>query len=169
MRMRVVLFNSPKASWTRAVQAQPGGLPFSALSSREGFLCVALDGEPVQALLDVSRTFLDTARRELETGLSANDHVKIRQAAEKAWNAVVQATDYAMYARGTTPVAGREAHRDRRDFLERIGRWDLAQKYTYFAERLHGDVFYSGAEVSMEALRRYLDEVGDYIPQVSTL
>jgi len=123
----------------------------------------------MKPLLTIARSFLATAREELEEGLRSNDHVRVRDAAEKGWNAIVQATDHAMQARGRTPIPGRDAHRDRRDFLEGIGRSDLAVRYTYFAERLHGDVFYSGAAVPTETLRRYLEEVRDYLDQVSAL
>ncbi len=118
-------------------------------------------------LLDAARIFLRAGREELEAGLSRGDQVKVRDAAEKAWNAVVQATDFVMQRNGRSPLPGPAAHRDRRDFLEGIGRRDLAQKYTYFAEVLHGDVFYSGATLPMPRLRQYLDEVEDYIQQVS--
>lgn len=123
----------------------------------------------MQRLLDVARTFLQTAREELEEGLSTGNYVKVRDAAEKAWNAVVQATDHAMRVRGRTPLPGQEAHRDRRNFLEEIGRQDLLQSYTYFSERLHGDVFYWGSLLPAEALRRYLDEVEDYLRRISEL
>lgn len=121
----------------------------------------------MQPLLDVARTFLRTAREELEEGLSTNNYVKVRDGAEKAWNAVIQATDHVMRLRGRTPLPGRDSHRDRRDFLESIGRGDLARDYTYFAERLHGDVFYGGASVSAALARQYMDEVEDYIRKVS--
>ncbi len=121
----------------------------------------------MQGLLDIARAFLSTARAELEEGIQTHNYVRVRDAAEKAWNAVVQATDHSMRAHNRTPIPGRDAHRDRRDFLEELGRWDLAQKYTYFSERLHGDVFYSGAALPTPNLRRYLDEVEDYIRQVA--
>jgi len=124
---------------------------------------------PVQPLLDVARTFLQTAREEIEHGFRANEYVKVRDGAEKAWNAVVQATDHVMRVRGRTPLPGRDSHRDRREFLEGIGRSDLARDFTYFAERLHGDVFYTGASVTPETARRYLDEVEEYVRRVSTL
>jgi hypothetical protein len=59
-----------------------------------------------------------------------------------------------MRARGRTPLPGRDSHRDRREFLEEIGRSDLARDFTYFAERLHGDVFYVGASVTAETAGR---------------
>ena len=123
----------------------------------------------MQPLLDVARTFLLTAREEIEQGFQVNDYVKVRDGAEKAWNAIVQATDHAMRVRGRTPLPGRESHRDRREFFEGIGRSDLARDFTYFAERLHGDVFYAGASVTAEMAGRYLDEVEDYIRKISTL
>jgi len=76
----------------------------------------------MQPLLDVARTFLQTAREEIEQGFEANIYVKVRDGAEKAWNAVAQATDHAMRVRGRTPLPGRDSHRDRREFLEEIGR-----------------------------------------------
>ncbi len=123
----------------------------------------------MQSLLDVARTFLRSAREEMEAGFASNDYVKVRDGAEKAWNAILQATDHAMRARGRTPRPGRDAHRDRREFLESIGRGDLAREFTYFAERLHGDVFYVGAPVSPAMGRAYMDEVEAYIRKVSEM
>jgi hypothetical protein len=123
----------------------------------------------VQSLLDVARTFLTTARRELEDGLTANDHLRVRDAAEKAWNAVVQPTDHVMQVHGRAPLPGRDAHASRRDFLEGIGRRDLSRDYTYFTERLHGDVFYAGTALPPPAARRLLDEVQDFIDKVAAL
>ena len=122
----------------------------------------------VQSMLEVARFFLQTGRAEVEEGLQRGDQVRVRDGAEKAWNAVVQATEHLMRSRGRTPVPGPYGHRDRRDFLEEVGRSDLAQKYTYFAERLHGDVFYTGAILPGASLRRYLDEVEDYLRLVAT-
>jgi len=50
----------------------------------------------MQPLLEVARTFSRTAREEIERGFEANNYVKVRDGAEKAWNAVVQATDRIM-------------------------------------------------------------------------
>ena len=58
---------------------------------------------------------------------------------------------------------------DRGNFPGDTGRRDLAQKYAYLSERLHGDVFYAGASVTAEMAGRYLDEVEDYIRKISTL
>ena len=46
---------------------------------------------------------------------------------------------------------------------------DLARDYSYFAERLHGDIFYAGESIPPETTRRLLHEVEDYIRKVSTL
>ena len=121
----------------------------------------------METLMDTARVFLRRAREELEDGLSTSDQVKIRDAAEKAWNAVVQAIDHLMQAHGRVPLPGRDAHRARRDFLEEIGHAELAVKYTYFAERLHGDVFYSGAVLPAQRVRQYLDEIKDFLERAS--
>jgi len=124
---------------------------------------------PMQSLMDTARIFLRTAREELQEGLDSNNWVKIRDGSEKAWNAVVQATDHAMQVRGRTPLPGRDAHRDRLDFLDVIGRHDLAQRYAYLAERLHGNLFYEGVSLPKELIRRLFDEVGDFIDQTAAM
>ena len=58
--------------------------------------------QPMQSLMDTARVFLRTAREELQEGLDSNNWVKIRDGSEKAWNAVLQATDHAMQVRGRT-------------------------------------------------------------------
>jgi hypothetical protein len=95
---------------------------------------------PMQSLLDTARVFLRTARQETEDGIATVDWVKIRDGAEKAWNSVLQATDHAMERHARTALPGRMAHADRREFLEAFGRVDLAQRFSYFADRLHGDI-----------------------------
>ncbi len=124
---------------------------------------------PMQTLLDTARIFLRTAREEIEEGLDTNSWVKIRDGAEKAWNAVVQVTDHAMRSRGRTPLPGRDAHRDRLDFLDMIGRHDLAQQYSYLADRLHGDLFYSGVGLPAALIRRLLDEASGFVDQAAAL
>ena len=124
---------------------------------------------PMQTLLDTARIFLRTAREEVEDGIVSANWVKIRDGAEKAWNAVLQATDHAMESHSRTPLPGRMAHADRREFLESIGRVDLAQRYSYFADRLHGDIFYDGRTAPPATLRRLLDEVEQYVGQLASV
>lgn len=50
----------------------------------------------MSTLMEAARVFLDKADQELDDGLRTGDQVRIRDAAEKAWNAVVQATDHLM-------------------------------------------------------------------------
>jgi len=110
----------------------------------------------MQPLLEVARTFSRTAREEIERGFEAN---KLREGPRRSGEGVERGgpgdgSDHAMRARGRTPLPGRDSHRDRREFLEEIGRSDLARDFTYFAERLHGDVFYVGASVTAETAGR---------------
>jgi len=124
---------------------------------------------PMHTLLDTARVFLRTAREEIEEGIPGPDWVKIRDGAEKAWNAVLQSTDHAMERHRRTPLPWRMAHADRREFLEELGRTDLAQRYSYFADRLHGDIFYDGRTVSPAVLHRLLDEVEQYLAETTDL
>jgi hypothetical protein len=110
--------------------------------------------------------FLAHARQEAREGFKADDSIRIREAAEKAWNAAVQATDLAMRARGTPPTPGPMAHADRHLFFERIGRADLQQKYSFFADRLHGACFYEGRVPHEETMNRWFDEVRQYIDDI---
>jgi len=124
---------------------------------------------PLQTLIDTARIFLRTSREEVDDGLRTVDWVKIRDGAEKAWNAVIQATDHAMRAHGRTPLPGRGAHGDRLDYLDSIGRHDLAQGYSYLADRLHGDLFYNGVALPTDLIRRLLDEAADFVEQAAAL
>ena len=123
----------------------------------------------MQPLLEVARTFVLTAREEIEQGFEANNYIKVRDGAEKAWSAIVQATDHAMRAHGRTPLPGRGAHGDRLDYLDSIGRHDLAQGYSYLADRLHGDLFYNGVALPTDLIRRLLDEAADFVEQAAAL
>ena len=123
----------------------------------------------MQPLLEMARTFLAAARTELEEGLTSNDYVKVRDAAEKAWNAVAQATDHAVQIHGSVPLPGRDAHVARRNFLEHIGRRDLSREYTYFVQRLRGDLFYTGTPLPAATARQFLDEVQEFIDKAATL
>ena len=106
------------------------------------------------------------AREEARQGFKAANSIQIRDAAEKAWNAAVQATDLAMRFRGQRPSPGPEAHRDRHAFLESIGRHDLHKQFSFFAERLHGACFYNGLMPHEEDMNRWLDEVAQYIADI---
>lgn len=117
-------------------------------------------------LVAIAEDLLAFARQEAREGFAAHDSIRIRDAAEKAWNAAVQATDFCMRAHGRPPTPGPEAHSDRHEFLESIGREDLETEYTFFADRLHGSCFYGGRLPHEEVANRWLERVGRFIDQI---
>ena len=117
-------------------------------------------------LLQIAESFLEIAREEANRGYKDHDERRIRDAAEKAWNAALQATDHAMHIHGRAPEPGRGAHADRHEFLEAVGQHKLSKELSYFADRLHGECFYQGACPSREGMETALKEVEDYVRKI---
>ena len=73
-----------------------------------------------------------------------------------------------MGRRGRVREPGALAHRSRTEFLEELGRKDLADRLRVFADKLHGSYFYYG-EVPLEpGMRVALDEVSQFVHQVES-
>ena len=111
-------------------------------------------------------SFLDLAREEAAIGYQADDMRRVRDAAEKAWLAALQATDAAMERHGQFPDPGARSHQTRHQFYEKIGRRDLSMKLHAFADRLHGKYFYFGGVPDEQAMKVDLDEVADFVRRV---
>lgn len=125
---------------------------------------MSLSPAPRQTLADAARLLLEHARGESERGFQLDDRIFVMDSAEKAWNAVCHGTDHLMMRKGKTPAVGREAHSDRREFLESMGRHDLAVSYSYFADTLHGSFFYEGrVPRTRTEMDRRLREVEDFL------
>jgi hypothetical protein len=93
-------------------------------------------------------TFL-RALDELSAAKQRNDELGIRQAAEKAWLAVVGSTDLFLLREHNLRVSGDDRSRaERRRFLQDVNQGDLARTYRYLAQTLHGDIFYLGEPVT---------------------
>jgi hypothetical protein len=129
---------------------------------------ILLVGEDfVKARLGDAWSFLEAARKELLE--SRGDPVRVRDAAEKAWNAVVEATDALIYAfTGSRPMS----HYERRVALREIERrfegakrLGLRDRYMARYKVLHGETFYEGVvdlgevEVELEKVEEYLKDV----------
>ncbi len=96
----------------------------------------------------------------------------IRDAAEKAWNAIVQATNALLIAKGVEEERIR-SHRERRLALAQLELKDLTVKQKGFSDRysareykLHALCFYEGEYVPeavkedvVEKVRRYIEDV----------
>jgi len=119
-----------------------------------------------KALGEMADSFMALAREEAEAGYATKDPRRVRDAAEKAWLAVLQATDASMERHGRSPDAGPGAHDARQDFLEAVGRGDLATQLRAFADLLHGRYFYRGAVPEAERMRAALDDAAEFIRRV---
>lgn len=119
-----------------------------------------------RGLAQMAADLLAFARQEALEGYGADDEIRIRDAAEKAWNAALHATDLGMRSRGVMPTPGPQAHTNRHKFLEKIGRHDLQLQLAFFADRVHGSCFYEGAIPEERIMNQWLDEVHQYIEDI---
>ena len=119
------------------------------------------------SLLEVARSFLDLAREEMAAGYEADDYRRTRDAAEKAWLAATQAVDHSMQRHGLLPEPGAMAHHSRNRFLEKAGRSDLSEKLSFFADQLHGRIFYAGDIPERRRLEAMVEQVAQFVRDVT--
>jgi len=115
----------------------------------------------------MAESFLQLAREESDFGFDAKDIRRVRDAAEKGWLAILQATDAAMERQGVFPEPGARAHITRHEFLEGVGRQDLSDALHMFADKLHGSYFYFGAVPDRRGMGVVLDEEAGCIRRVT--
>jgi hypothetical protein len=130
---------------------------------------LALSEDVTKALLASARELYERALREFEEAIARNDVIGIRDSAEKAWNAVVQAISaLIIYYTGVTPMSHFERRRKLRQ-LERsvreVGELGLADRYVARFGVLHGETFYEGV-IDVEQLRDEMVRVGRIIGDV---
>jgi len=111
----------------------------------------------------------EAAVDELEKALRENRPVLFRDACEKGWLAVVEATNVLFLKKGLKPA---ESHGDRREKLWKLEAEDPTLKASGIYDRvnaraftLHVQGFYEGAldqqsiKIELEKVRRYIDDV----------
>ena len=122
----------------------------------------------VKVYIDDAMKFVEEALREFRDGVANNDIVRVRDAAEKAWNAVIQATNaLILYYLGKTP----SSHWERRRLLRELERekpevesLGFRDRYSARERNLHEIVFYEGlvdindVEFELEKARRYVED-----------
>jgi hypothetical protein len=126
----------------------------------------------IKVYLDDAKNFFKKGVEELEEGLKTNDQYKIRDAAEKLWNAVVSATNaLTLYYLDTVPAS----HWERRKLLEKLEDLDpkieelgLRDRYGARERYLHEMTFYDGI-VDVDMLKREVGKVRKYITDVEKL
>lgn len=131
-----------------------------------------MSGVKVRGLIDEAETFLKVAKEEFEVAVAKNDVVRIRDSAEKAWNAVVQSTNGLLLAlTGKLPLS----HYERRVMLRNAEKSNLKVRDLGFRDRymarfrvLHGETFYEGV-VDIEELRLELGKVEEYVNDIKKM
>jgi len=124
--------------------------------------------------LDEARKFLDAAFMEFEKGVREGRDEVIRDAAEKAWNATIQATTALLLAKGFKEEDVK-TYRQKRLTLEELNikdeevrRLGLGDRFMAREYRLHVRCFYDG-EYSVDALREELEKSKQYIDDIAKL
>jgi len=114
--------------------------------------------------------FYEESVKEFEEGVRENNPYKFRDSAEKAWNAVVQATNALLLKlSGKLPSSYWERRRMLRELerkLPEIERLMLRDRYGARERHLHEMVFYEGVidvedvKYELEKVKAYLSDVG---------
>lgn len=123
----------------------------------------------VRVYLEDATRFLEEAEREFREGLRRGDLLRVRDAAEKAWNAVVQASNALLLKlMGKTPSSYWERRKMLRE-LERV-KPELAgmgfrDRYGARERHLHEMVYYEGV-VDPEDIEYELKKARDYVEDV---
>lgn len=129
--------------------------------------------ERVTHSISESKKFVGAALDEFERGEKEKNDVLIRDAAEKAWNAVLQATNALLIARGF-PEERIKTHRDRRLALDGLESKDLDVRDKGFRDRfgarehhLHERCFYDG-EYLPEKVREDILKAKEYVDDIES-
>jgi len=90
---------------------------------------------------ELAKEILRYAREEFEKAIKLGDIFLYRNAADKAFLAMITAINaYIKAVEGVEP----SSHSDRRRILRKIGREDLRALYSDIMKTLHDDAFYEG-------------------------
>ncbi len=120
--------------------------------------------------LDDARALYAHALRELADWRHSHDEVLLRDAAEKTWGAVTQATNELLQVYDRTVPSGTGARRSSLNAIERQNRrirsLRMLARFSEVEGILHKDCFYDGycplpliTDVITEDAREYLDDV----------
>ena len=128
--------------------------------------------ERIKIYLEDAREFIEEACEEFEKGVRENNTTKIRDSAEKAWNAVIQASN-ALILRYTDRVPS--SHWERRRLLRElekahpeIEKMGFRDRYSARERNLHELVFYEGI-IDIEDIRVELEKARKFIKDVEKL
>jgi HEPN domain-containing protein len=128
-----------------------------------------LSESTVKALLLSARDLYERALRDFEEAIVKNYVIGIRDSAEKAWNAVVQAINALLiHYTGVMPRSHFERRKMLRE-LERsvreVGELGFSDRYMARFKILHGETFYEGV-IDIEQLKDEMVKVKKIIEDV---
>ena len=124
--------------------------------------------ERIRIYLEDAKRFLEEAVEEFEKGVRSSDAIRIRDAAEKAWNAVVQSTNALLLKLvGKVPSSHWERRRLLREIEKdpKLAELGFRDRYAARERHLHEIVFYEGivdvedVKFELEKARRYVEDV----------
>ena len=127
--------------------------------------------ESEEELLRDSYEFYQAAVKEMVEGIKENNTVKLRDSAEKAWNAAVQAANaLALRYTGLIPRSHYERRRALREVEQKVPELAGLSIYDRYAARsrlLHGEVFYEGV-LDPDLLKIEIEKVLEFMEIVKT-
>lgn len=116
----------------------------------------------VDSMLVLAEEILGYAEEEFRRALETKDILLYRNAADKAFLALVIAVNGFIVSRaGLTP----RSHSDRRRFLRELGREDLRAIYSDLMRTLHDEAFYEGV-YDPEEVKYAIKKVRDVIDEI---
>ena len=119
-----------------------------------------------------AKKFHQDALAEFAAAGTNGQDTKIRQAAEKGWGAVVQATNHFLAKRKIKVPGGTRRRLELLVELEerdpRVRKAGIADKYRVFLHSLHVECFYDGT-YSVKIVQRDLRRLSDFIRAVESL
>jgi hypothetical protein len=126
----------------------------------------------IKMFIDDARNFLRKGVEEFKEGLKTNDQYKICDAAEKMWNAVINATNaLILHKLDIVPAS----HWERRKLLEKLEDEDprieelrIRDRYGARERYLHKMTFYDGI-IDIDMLKREIAKVEKYIADIERL
>ena len=122
---------------------------------------------PRMSAAEVPDRSFERALDELHAAREEKDALGIREAGEKAWLAVVEATDRFLARHGVHVELGPRAHFRRRSALPMLGRDVLRREYYVLSESLHGDLIYADESMPASDLDALFEEAARYLESTS--
>jgi len=116
-----------------------------------------------------AKDLLTEAEKEFERALKEENKILFRDASEKAWLAVVEATNYLFLTHGITPPKSHWERRRRLDELEekdfKVRELGLRDRFAARDYHLHQLGFYEGLidenlmKIELEKVRKYIEDI----------